>query len=47
MKASFRAALAALALSAAGLAPAAQAGDFMVTLLGTASPAPRPDRSGP
>ncbi|TKW67251.1 MAG: MBL fold metallo-hydrolase [Paracoccus denitrificans] len=25
----------------------AQAGDFMVTLLGTASPAPRPDRSGP
>ena len=47
MKASFHAALAALALSAAGLAPAAQAGDFMVTLLGTASPAPRPDRSGP
>ncbi|WBU64189.1 MBL fold metallo-hydrolase [Paracoccus aerodenitrificans] len=25
----------------------AHAGDFMVTLLGTASPAPRPDRSGP
>lgn len=27
--------------------PAVSAGDFMVTLLGTASPAPRPDRAGP
>lgn len=36
-------------LAAAGLppAPALAQGDFLVTLLGTASPAPRPTRSGP
>lgn len=39
--------LATFTLSLMLAAGGAQAGDFMVTLLGTASPAPRPDRSGP
>ena len=42
--------LAALLLAVATVvftAPAWAAGDFVVTLLGTASPAPRPDRMGP
>lgn len=47
MKPSLYRTAAAAALAVALNAMPVHAGDFMVTLLGTASPAPRPDRSGP